>query len=76
MADRSIFGLLGVLAVVALIIFLMSPQQPGSTGERIRSSVQNQVHETADRLGKAWDAAKQDTQNIKNDMQNTQRPER
>jgi hypothetical protein len=67
---------LGLLAIVALIIFFMTPQQPGSTGERIRSAVQNQVKETSERLGNAWDAAKQDTQNIKSDIQENRRPER
>ena len=62
MTDRGIFGLLGVLAVVALVIFLMTPHQTGSTGERIREAAQKQIQETSDRLGTAFDAARKDVQ--------------
>ncbi|MEZ0223968.1 MAG: hypothetical protein ACAH83_05400 [Alphaproteobacteria bacterium] len=62
MADRGIFGLLGILALVAIIMFLMTPQEPGSTGQKVRDTVRREVHETADRLGNAFEAARKDVQ--------------
>lgn len=60
MWDRSIFGLLGVLAVVALVIFLVTPHPQGSTGEKIRQTVRQQIEVTSDRINSAFDAAKED----------------
>jgi hypothetical protein len=62
MTERSIYGLLGILAVVALIMFMMTPHEPGSTSEKIRAATQKEVHETADRLNNAFDAAKKDVE--------------
>ena len=62
MTDRGIFGLLGILAVIALVMFLMTPHAPGSTGEKMRNAARNEIHETADRLNNAFDAAGKDMQ--------------
>ena len=62
MTDRGVFGLLGILAVVAIIMFLMTPQEPGSAGQKVRDAVRREAHETADRLGNAFDAARKDVQ--------------
>jgi hypothetical protein len=64
MTERGLFGLLGVLAVVAIIIFLMSPHEPGSTGQKMRDAVSQEIHETANRLDNAFDAAKKDVEGV------------
>lgn len=62
MADRGIFGLLGIIAVIALIMFFMTPNTTGGKVEKLRDAARNQIHETADRLNSAFDAAKRDAQ--------------
>ncbi len=62
MRDSSIFGLLGILAVIALFIFLITPHPPGSTSEKIRQAVRQEISVTSDRLNSAWDAAKRDAE--------------
>lgn len=62
--DRQMAGLVAFLLVVAVVVFFTSNKPMEGTAERVRESVRNEVHETADRLDSAFDAAKKDIQNL------------
>jgi archaellin len=63
--DRSMIGLLVALVIVAIAAyFLLDPKGTG-TARRAGETVRETVQETADRLDNAFDAAKEDVQNIR-----------
>jgi hypothetical protein len=66
MTDRSLVGLIGILLVVGFIMFIMcTPHPDGSTAAKVRETVRTQIHETSDRLGNAFDAARKDIEREK-----------